>query len=132
MRPEPGSPAEWLQYARSDLAVARQSLGPEVLKETLCFHAQQAAEKAIKAVLVHCGIAFPKLHSIERLVDLLPTDVPRTHDLAAAHELTPFAIVVRYPGGRERITEEQYCEAVRLAEAVVAWAEECVAAGPNQ
>lgn len=47
-----GSPSMWLAYARSDLALARVGPGAEVLAEALSFHAQQAAEKGLKAVLV--------------------------------------------------------------------------------
>ena len=66
--PEPGSPQDWLRYARSDLAVARQSPAADVLWETLCFHAQQAAEKSIKAVLVHRRTPFPYTHDLSDLV----------------------------------------------------------------
>ena len=49
----PGSPGEWLRYARSEyrLAAIRRPRG--VMLDVLCYHAQQAAEKAIKAVLLH-------------------------------------------------------------------------------
>jgi HEPN domain-containing protein len=50
--PQPGSPEEWLRYAQSDLKLASITLPSGVLLEALCFHAQQAAEKAIKAVLI--------------------------------------------------------------------------------
>ena len=43
---------------------------PDILLEDLCFDAQQAAEKAIKAVLVHRGIRFPKTHAIAELLSL--------------------------------------------------------------
>jgi len=46
----PGSPSDWLRRARSDLALAKAPLPSGALYEDLCFHAQQAAEKAIKAV----------------------------------------------------------------------------------
>ena len=60
----PGGGEDWLRHARSDLALA-SAVGPvgDILAETLCFHAQQAAEKALKAVLVHVGIEFPRTHS---------------------------------------------------------------------
>ena len=61
---EKGSAQEWLLFARSDLGVARSGKSPGVLLETLCFHAQQAAEKAIKAVLIHNGIPTIKSHNI--------------------------------------------------------------------
>ena len=46
----PGGGEDWLRHARSDLALA-SAVGPvgDILAETLCFHAQQAAEKALKA-----------------------------------------------------------------------------------
>jgi hypothetical protein len=57
--PEPGSPADWLRYARSDLALARIERPAEVFLEMLCFHAQQAVEKSLKAVLLWKGGPFP-------------------------------------------------------------------------
>jgi len=52
MPPEAGSPRDWLRLAKADLAIARLELPPDGLLELLCFHAQQAAEKSIKAVLL--------------------------------------------------------------------------------
>ncbi|MEJ5376514.1 MAG: HEPN domain-containing protein [bacterium] len=46
----PGSPAEWLMLARADLALAKAPLPPGAVYEDLCFHAQQAAEKALKGM----------------------------------------------------------------------------------
>lgn len=46
----PGSPDDWLSHARSDLALAEISPPEDVMLEGLCFHAQQAVEKAIKAL----------------------------------------------------------------------------------
>lgn len=45
-----GSPDDWLRHAYSDLELARVALPAKVLLELLCFHAQQAAEKSLKAV----------------------------------------------------------------------------------
>jgi HEPN domain-containing protein len=57
---DPTTPDEWLRRARSNLARARASHNlPEVLYEDLCLDAQQAAEKAIKALLVHRQVRFP-------------------------------------------------------------------------
>ncbi len=46
--PLPGSPEDWLRYSYSDLALARVRRSPKVLLEGLCFHAQQAVEKALE------------------------------------------------------------------------------------
>ena len=111
-------------FAHSDLALARAEREQYVVLESLCFHAQQAAEKSIKAVLVSKGIDFPRTHSIEALIDLLPPEMPRAPDLVAAASLSDYAALFRYPGFDEVVTEEDYDEAVRLAECVVKWAEE--------
>jgi HEPN domain-containing protein len=47
----PGSPQDWLRYARSDLGRARAVPSGGILLETLCFHAQQAAETLAKGQL---------------------------------------------------------------------------------
>ena len=63
-------PREWLNRARSNLIQAR-GLQPGVYLEDLCFNAQQAAEKAIKALLIHHGVPFPYIHDLTKLLDLL-------------------------------------------------------------
>ena len=66
-------PREWLNRARSNLVQARNE-APAIYLEDLCFHAQQAAEKAIKAVMIARGIDFPYTHDIARLLRLLDSD----------------------------------------------------------
>jgi HEPN domain-containing protein len=94
---------------------------------TLCFHAQQAAEKAIKAVLVGRGVSFPRTHVIERLLDLLPAEVEITAELRESARLTAYATVSRYPGSPDPITADDHARAVWLANLVVRWAEERLA-----
>ncbi len=48
-------PREWINRARSNFARARSRI-PEAYLEDLCFDAQQAAEKAIKAVMMMHGV----------------------------------------------------------------------------
>lgn len=47
--------------------------------------------------------------------------------VAAATELSPFAVTTRYPGDDEPVTDEENQEAVAIAEQVVQWADESVA-----
>ena len=122
MAPEAGSPAAWLRHARSDLAVARAASGPDVLRETRCFHAQQAAEKSLKAVLVRHGIAVPRTHNLKILLERLPAEVVVTDVVAAAAGLTDYAVMARYPGDYEEVTEEELQAALALGDAVVQWA----------
>lgn len=70
----PGSPSQWMAHAESDLRMAR--LGAEdsaVLREQVCFHAQQAAEKALKAILLSRNIEFPYTHDIKGLLKIAET-----------------------------------------------------------
>ncbi len=68
---DPLDPAAWLVRSRSNLARARAGrTAPDVLYEDVCFDAQQAAEKAFKAVLVKHGIAFPRTHALAALTDI--------------------------------------------------------------
>jgi len=117
-------PVDWLRRARSNLARARDDSGvPEVLYEDLCFDSQQAAEKALKAVLVLKGIDFPRVHSIGHLIELLElgnVKVPQSVKNAAS--LTHHAVESRYPGISESVTRKEYLEALELAEKVVDWA----------
>lgn len=126
MPPEYGTPEEWMKYAQADLTVARIPLPEGAFPQQFCFFAQQAAEKAIKAVLIHCGIEFPRTHNIAALVALLPARFPRTPELEAATILTAHATFLRYPFDDPTVDEARHRKAVRLAEAVVAWAAEVV------
>ena len=57
----PDDPREWLNRARSNLARAKAKR-KGVYLEDLCFDAQQAAEKAIKALLIKFDVNFPYVH----------------------------------------------------------------------
>jgi len=124
--PSPGSPEDWLRYARSDLALAGAGVRAEVLVESLCYHAQQAAEKSLKAVLVHYGQVPPRTHSLTTLADALSSTRRIPPEIQDAAALTAYAVMARYPIEHEPITEAEYREALRLAAAVVTWAEEAI------
>jgi HEPN domain-containing protein len=54
----PDDPWEWLNWARSNLTRAKSKL-TGVYLEDLCFDAQQAAEKVIKAMMIRRNVEFP-------------------------------------------------------------------------
>ena len=119
----PDDPREWLNRAKSNLALAKSRV-PNAYLEDLCFEAQQGAEKALKAVLIRRGIEFPYVHDLAQLLSLLAEDgesVPA--DIREAAGLTPFAVITRYPGTARPVTEQEYERAVATAEAVVLWAD---------
>lgn len=96
---------------------------PQVMLESLCYHAQQCAEKALKAVLVARDIAIPKTHSIGLLLDLLSEQMAVPQQVEETAVLTDYAVLCRYPGDAEPITPQEYERAVRLAETALAWAQ---------
>jgi len=122
-------PKEWLRRSRSNLARAKADRKlPEVLYEDLCFDAQQAAEKAVKAVLVSRKISFPKTHAIMDLLSLLhQAGLIVPEDVRQAALLTGYAVQARYPGISEDVTEDDYVVAIELADRVVRWAESQIA-----
>jgi HEPN domain-containing protein len=79
-----------LTKAGDDLAIADLVLNSEIGVEWAArFHAQQAAEKAVKAVLVHLGIDFPKSHRLDLLAGLLPASIDVGFDIDALADLAP-------------------------------------------
>ena len=121
-----GSPADWLRRARSDLLLACGRLRRGVLPEDLCFHAQQAVEKSLKAVLISKGIDFPRTHNLRVLIDALPENVFRDPILDASAALTDYAVSARYPGEVEAVTRQELKIARHIASEVVSWAENTI------
>jgi HEPN domain-containing protein len=72
MKPkDPTDPQAWLLRARGNLNLAEKGGRLKgVLLEDLCFNAQQAAEKALKAVCLAYEIEIPKTHSLIHLMDI--------------------------------------------------------------
>ena len=118
----PDDPREWLNRARSNLTLAKSTSDAPVYFEDLCFNAQQAAEKAIKAVCIFHTIPYPYVHDLAALVTHLMTngvDVPESVKESA--KLTRFAIATRYPHVLAPVTRNEYLRAVAIAEAVIDW-----------
>ena len=120
----PDDPREWMNRARSNLVLAQNRI-PDAYLEDLCFDAQQAAEKAIKAVMIARGIEFPYVHDLGSLLSLLEEiEEPVPEAIRTAVSLTTYATATRYPNTGAPVTEQEYQDAVAMAEAVVRWAEE--------
>lgn len=122
-KPDPGGPRDWLRYARSDLALARSRKTRYVLYQHLCFHAQQAAEKSLKAVLIALGKPCPRTHDLAYLLDSLPANVRVPPSLIDLPTLTKYAVQQRYPGEISILRRQHLLLAIQLAEDAVAWAD---------
>lgn len=120
----PDNPAEWITRAKSSLALATATT-PGVLYEDLCFQAQQAAEKALKAVFVARKIPYQYTHDINALLSGLEQQgIEIPGQMWEAVTLTSFASDTRYPGTATPVTKEEYTGAVRIAQEILNWAEE--------
>ena len=112
----PDDPREWINRARSDLIHSKSQV-PGVYLENLCFDAQQAAEKAIKAVMIARNIEFPYVHDLDHLLSLLEDRgevIPEA--IRRAGDLTDYATITRYPGEIRPVSELEYREAIVIAE----------------
>ena len=117
---------EWLNRARSNLALTK-SEGTDIYLEDLCFNAQQAVEKAIKALLIKYGIEFPYTHDIAELLTLFQETGHSIPDFVKqAAGLTRFAVALRYPHMSPTIKQEEYEQAAAIAEQVIRWAEDLI------
>ena len=84
-------------------------------------------EKAIKALLIKYGIEFPYTHNIAELLTLLEEVAQPVPDFVRKSAgLTRFAVTTRYPLMFPPIKQEEYEQALTIAEQVVRWAEEFV------
>lgn len=112
--------AQWVEKAEHDLRNAEHTLtlGEDCPYDTVCFHAQQCAEKYLKALLTFFGIGFPKSHDLTELRALLPEEARGGFDVTDLAELTPHAIEARYPGPWETQTREDALRAATAARRV--------------
>jgi len=120
---------EWLSHAISDFELARKGrFSKKVRYDTLCFHAQQTAEKSIKMLLVFYDKPFPKTHNIEHLLKLLKEEkivIPKT--IEKSKILSDYAVETRYPDdfdAKDEIDKKEYKQAVALAAKVLEWAKQ--------
>ncbi len=108
---------EWLAKAEDDIGLAKDLLtrrSPYL--NAIGFHAQQAAERFLKAVLVQHQVEFPKTHNLGELLDLIARMEPDlAGSLRSATALNPYGVEVRYPGDLPQMTEADAGETVRLA-----------------
>ena len=126
------SPAQWIARARSNLIRARGPRPKEVFWEDLCYDAQQAAEKALKAALLHKEKTFRYTHDLGELwSELSSAGVTLPAFAQNSVSLSQYAIGARYPGTYEPVTEAEYRDTLQFAEMIVDWAEEVIGAWPG-
>jgi len=109
---------QWLAKAEGDWRVCHRLSGdPEPHTEAVAFHAQQAVEKYLKALLTWRQVEFPKTHDIKRLLELIGScDSGLAESLSNTIDLTAYAVEYRYPGEYPPVTMDDAIKAVEMAD----------------
>lgn len=129
---DPNDPQAWVAYAEDDYELARMVMRRKrPMTHAACFHAQQCAEKYLKAVLVANGRSFPFTHDLLALNTLCDQagiflGVP----LANLDRLSAYAARVRYPGDEPILEEAQ--DALATAAAVRRFVRRLLGVPPRQ
>ena len=110
---------QWADFADEDLRLARLAL---TLASTcpyrlVAFHAQQCAEKYLKAFLVVANVDFPYTHNIRRLRELCEGCDAAFGAVTEIDDLTTFAVTARYPGEGAEVSRDEAEQAIELAQA---------------
>lgn len=120
MKPET---LEWTAKADADLDTAKREAA--VIEspnfDAVCFHAQQCAEKYLKAAMIEDGLRVPRIHDLEALLNLSASRHPELLEVIhLARILSAMAVEVRYPGmtADEDDAEESVKAAVGIREVV--------------
>lgn len=123
-----------LAKAGVDATTVRELIENERLADSVIgFHAQQAVEKSLKAVLASRGVRFERTHDLDRLLDLLDE-----HGLQVAVErdeltaLTDYAVTLRYDDPLEGDEPLDRRRTLELVHQVQRWASDLVASPPHQ
>jgi len=108
---------QWVDKADSDYNTSNHLLSSgEVYLEAVTFHAQQAAEKYLKALLVWHQIEFPKTHDLSLLISLVSGSNPELAEcLSDVQLLTPYGVEYRYPGDYPDVTQQEAHNAFEIA-----------------
>ena len=109
----------WMRYAATDLTLMQSALEDDGPPGEVCFHAQQAIEKALKAVLASVEIAIPFTHRLTVLNELLPASLRPDADALRLERLAELESQSRYPGDWQEPTHDEAEWASEMASSVV-------------
>jgi HEPN domain-containing protein len=111
-------PRAWIEKAEEDFELARSALRrKKPLTMGACFHAQQCAEKYLKAMLVFKDSNFPKTHDLLMLNNLCSNaGIFLEVEPKLLNTLSDYAVRTRYPGAVP--TEDDAKEALEITKSV--------------
>jgi HEPN domain-containing protein len=116
----------WLKRARSSLALSKTKPDDEIIFEDLCYQAQQAVEKALKAFLVFFDIDPVRTHNLVNLTKELSKHIAIPVEINDVVMLNDYAVQTRYPGDYTPIEETEYNNSIQIADLCVKWVESSI------
>ena len=126
----PYNPNEWIEYAEGDLVFARLRIKPQSKTQLkyCCYHAHQAAEKALKALVIARGMKFKYIHSLQALLADLKEDGAEIPPMVErVRDLDSYGVDARYPSQGESSEEFHPEEAAEKAGIALEWAKKEIA-----
>lgn len=116
------------ERALSNLSLAKLGkISNEIYLEDLCFNAQQAVEKSLKALCIKLDVSFPNTHNIMYLLKLIQNagiEIPKP--IIDASALNEYAVESRYPGDYYPVDKEDYAEAIKIADKTLKWVKDII------
>ena len=109
--------------AKSSLAISKNKYDENIFYEDLCFQAQQAVEKALKGLLIFFNVEPERTHNLVLLIKELSKYITIPIEINETVIFNDYAVQTRYPGNYTPIDEEEYKNAIKIAENCVNWIE---------
>lgn len=131
MTPQREEAERMLRLARRDQAALGVLLGaPGVGLSVALFHAQQVAEKALKAVMCLHGVEYRRTHDLEELAaQLTNAGITPSIDKTELRRLTPYAVEFRYDDEATQLLTGVQAQAIVVS--LLAWTDTQIGSGPS-
>ena len=117
---------EWLRYANTDYSVALFIKNHHPIPiEIICYHCQQAGEKALKSVLALHNEKIPKTHDLYKLLELCSSHYPDMISVFSdqAVRLSDYSTITRYPDHTNDLIDADMTVALDFAKQILSYVE---------
>jgi len=111
----------WIKRAKSSLVLSKSKKTDDIFYEDLCFDAQQSAEKALKSLIIFLGLEPPRTHSFNSILIELEKRMQIPEKVTDVLDLNDYAVQTRYPGDYQPIDEDEYNNAIEIADYIYNW-----------
>jgi HEPN domain-containing protein len=117
----------WLKRAKSNLGLAKRNwMFDEIFLEDLCHNCHEAAEKALKGLLIFFDEIPPRTHNILALAQEISKYIPVPEQITdIGNILNPYAIEAKYPDDDDdddyTILKDEYEQAYAASEECITW-----------